>query len=76
MLESLVVSRKLSSGVNFDGTVGLARAACGIARRFVFMSSVKVHGKDSGDGAYTEEDPLRPKEGANCPLVQIGPREH
>jgi nucleoside-diphosphate-sugar epimerase len=48
--------------VNFDGTVRLAQAARGLARRFVFMSSVKVHGEDSGDGAYTESDPMRPKD--------------
>jgi UDP-N-acetyl-alpha-D-quinovosamine dehydrogenase len=48
--------------VNFHGTARLAQAACGLARRFVFMSSVKVHGEDSGDGAYTEMDPERPQD--------------
>ena len=48
--------------VNVDATVRLAEAAGGLARRFVFMSSVKVHGEDSGDGAYTETDPKRPED--------------
>ena len=48
--------------INLDGTVRLARAARGIVRRFVFMSSVKVHGEDSGVGAYTESDPTRPED--------------
>jgi nucleoside-diphosphate-sugar epimerase len=48
--------------VNLDGTVRLARAASGVVRRFVFMSSVKVHGEDSGAGAYTETDPTRPED--------------
>src|SRR5262245_24704880 len=46
--------------VNFEGTVRLARAAAGFVRRFVFMSSVKVHGEDSGAGVYTETDRAQP----------------
>jgi len=48
--------------VNFDATARLAQAARGRVRRFVFMSSVKVHGEDSGEGAYTETDPTRPED--------------
>lgn len=48
--------------VNFEGTARLAQAACGLARRFVFMSSVKVHGEDSGEGTYSETDPTRPED--------------
>jgi len=48
--------------VNVDATVRLADAARGFARRFVFMSSVKVHGDDSGEGAYSETDPTRPQD--------------
>ena len=48
--------------VNVDATVRLADAARGRVRRFIFMSSVKVHGEDSGDGAYAETDPTRPQD--------------
>jgi nucleoside-diphosphate-sugar epimerase len=48
--------------VNVDGTVQLAEAAAGFVRRFVFLSSVKVHGEDSGGGAYGEADALRPED--------------
>jgi UDP-glucose 4-epimerase len=48
--------------VNVDATLRLAEAAAGLARRFVFMSSVKVHGEDSGDGAYAETHPTRPED--------------
>ncbi len=48
--------------VNVDGTVRLAEAAAGFVRRFVFLSSVKVHGEDSGSGAYEEADALRPED--------------
>ena len=48
--------------VNVDATVRLADAARGRVRRFIFMSSVKVHGEDSGDGAYAETDPMRPQD--------------
>ncbi len=48
--------------VNVDGTVRLAEAAAGLVRRFVFLSSVKVHGGDSGSGAYEETDALRPED--------------
>jgi nucleoside-diphosphate-sugar epimerase len=45
---------------NVDASVALAQAAVGTVRRFVFMSSIKVHGEDSGDGAFRESEPLRP----------------
>jgi len=48
--------------INIDATLRLAEAARGLVRRFVFMSSVKVHGEDSGDGAYTETGPMLPQD--------------
>jgi nucleoside-diphosphate-sugar epimerase len=46
--------------VNCDAAVRLAQAAAG--RRFVFLSSVKVHGEDSGSGTYAEDDALDPQD--------------
>ena len=46
--------------VNCDAAVRLAQAAAG--RRFVFLSSVKVHGEDSGNGTYAEDDALNPQD--------------
>jgi len=48
--------------VNVAAPVRLAEAAIGTVRRFVFLSSVKVHGEDSGAGAYSETDALRPED--------------
>jgi nucleoside-diphosphate-sugar epimerase len=48
--------------VNVDATQRLAEAAAGCVRRFVFLSSVKVHGEDSGSGSYGESDTLLPKD--------------
>jgi nucleoside-diphosphate-sugar epimerase len=48
--------------VNCEATVRLAEAAAGLAGRFIFLSSVKVHGEDSGDGAYAEETALEPED--------------
>jgi UDP-N-acetyl-alpha-D-quinovosamine dehydrogenase len=48
--------------VNFDATIRLAEAAAGLVRRFVFLSSIKVHGEDSGAEMYKETDPLRPED--------------
>jgi UDP-glucose 4-epimerase len=48
--------------VNVDATTRLAEAAAGVVRRFVFLSSVKVHGEDSGSAAYRETDVLRPED--------------
>ena len=44
--------------VNVDGTANLARcAAMAGVRRFVYLSSIKVHGES---GRFNEEDPARP----------------
>ncbi|BCO09739.1 UDP-glucose 4-epimerase [Desulfolithobacter dissulfuricans] len=50
--------------VNVEGTLNLARQAVAAGvRRFVFISSVKVHGEQSGEGgSFTEEDTPRPEE--------------
>lgn len=48
--------------VNVEATARLAEAAAGLVRRFVFLSSVKVHGEDSGGAAYRETDALRPED--------------
>lgn len=46
--------------VNRDGTAGLARAAAAAGvRRFVFLSTVKVHGESSGR-ALSADAPARP----------------
>jgi nucleoside-diphosphate-sugar epimerase len=48
--------------VNVEGTRGLVRAAvkAGV-RRFVYVSSVKVHGEGQ-DRPYSPDDPLRPQD--------------
>jgi len=48
--------------VNVDATIRLAEAAAGTVRRFVFLSSVKVHGENSGNEAYNEALALRPED--------------
>jgi nucleoside-diphosphate-sugar epimerase len=48
--------------VNVDAAIRLAEAATQSVRRLVFLSSVKVHGEDSGEGAYKETDPLQPED--------------
>ena len=48
--------------VNCDAAIRLAEAAAGSVRRFVFLSSVKVHGEDSGSGTYAEDDALDPRD--------------
>lgn len=48
--------------VNVEAPVRLAEAAAGRARRFVFMSSIKVHGEDSGASAFSEADAHRPED--------------
>ena len=48
--------------VNCDAAVRLAEAAAGSVRRFMFLSSVKVHGEDSGSGTYAEDDALDPRD--------------
>lgn len=47
---------------NVDATARLAEAAIGVIRRFVFMSSIKVHGEDSGEGFFAENSPTRPRD--------------
>jgi nucleoside-diphosphate-sugar epimerase len=47
--------------VNVEGSENLARqAARAGVRRFVFLSSVKVNGEDSGARAFVESDPVMP----------------
>ena len=48
--------------INVDATLRLAEAAAGRVRRFVFLSSVKVHGEDSGTGTYGESAELLPQD--------------
>ncbi len=48
--------------VNCDAAVRLAEAAAGSVRRFIFLSSVKVHGEDSGSMTYAEDDALEPQD--------------
>ena len=48
--------------VNVEGATRLADAASGLVRRFVFLSSVKVHGEDSGNASYTEVDTPLPED--------------
>lgn len=48
--------------VNVQATLALARlaAAAGV-RRFVFLSTIGVHGNDSRTGAFQHDDPPRPQ---------------
>ena len=49
--------------INLEGTRCLAEAAGESgARRFIFLSSVKVHGEASGATAFTERDPPAPQD--------------
>lgn len=48
--------------INVEGAVRLARAAAGNMRRFVFLSSVKVHGEESGEHSFSEADMPRPED--------------
>jgi nucleoside-diphosphate-sugar epimerase len=49
--------------VNVHGTVRLAVAAADAGiRRFVFVSTVKVHGETSADGPFTAASPFRPSD--------------
>src|SRR6266850_1456567 len=48
--------------VNCDSAVRLAEAAAGLVGRFIFLSSVKVHGEDSGSGTYGEAGALNPED--------------
>jgi len=55
-------ARRLIHSVNVEGTEALARqAAARGARRFIFMSSIKVYGEESAPGRpHTATAPLRP----------------
>jgi UDP-glucose 4-epimerase len=54
-------ARALIHSVNVEGTEALARqAAARGARRFIFMSSIKVHGEESGERPHLATDPPRP----------------
>jgi nucleoside-diphosphate-sugar epimerase len=48
--------------VNVEGATRLACAAAGRVRRFVFVSSVKAHGEESGGRAFSETDMPRPED--------------
>jgi len=48
--------------VNCDAAVRPAEAAAGLVQRFIFLSSAKVHGEDSGGGTYAEEDAPDPED--------------
>ena len=49
--------------INVEGTRRLAEATGESgARRFIFLSSVKVHGEASGASAFTERDPPAPED--------------
>ncbi len=56
--------------VNCDAAVRLAEAAAGLVRRFIFLSSVKVHGEDSGNGTYAEEGALNPQDSYGCSKLE------
>jgi nucleoside-diphosphate-sugar epimerase len=47
---------------NVDATLRLAEFSAGSVRRFIFLSTVKVHGADSGTEAYSEGTSLRPED--------------
>jgi nucleoside-diphosphate-sugar epimerase len=48
--------------VNLDSTVNLARqAALAGVERFIYLSTVKVHGENTASRAFTEEDEPRPR---------------
>lgn len=51
----------MTYAINFDGTIGLARAAkeAGV-ERFVFASSCSIYGAADPDELVGEDDPLRP----------------
>jgi UDP-N-acetyl-alpha-D-quinovosamine dehydrogenase len=48
--------------INVEAAVRLARAAAGRVRRFVFLSSVKAQGEESGGRAFAETDLPRPED--------------
>lgn len=49
--------------VNVDGSLHLAQAALQHSvKRFVYLSSIKVNGEDSGNGVFSAADPMRPQD--------------
>ena len=48
--------------INVEGAERLARAAAGRVRRFVFLSSVKAQGEESGGRPFSETDKPRPED--------------
>ena len=54
-------ARAMIRVVNVEGTQALARQAAGAGvRRFIFLSSLKVHGEESGSRPHVATDPPRP----------------
>lgn len=47
--------------VNYEGTRRLAEQATGRVKRFVFLSTVGVHGSTSGDQTWKEASPIAPE---------------
>lgn len=48
--------------INVEGTAALVRAASGRAGRIVFLSSIKVHGEESGEKPIAETDARNPED--------------
>jgi len=48
--------------VNVDASVALGRTAAAQGARMLFMSTVKVHGEESGDTPFCESAPLAPQD--------------
>ena len=49
--------------VNVNGSLCLAQAAARHAvKRFIYISSIKVNGEDSGQGAFSADDPACPQD--------------
>jgi nucleoside-diphosphate-sugar epimerase len=56
-------ARRLIQTVNVEGTERLAREAAAMGvRRFIFLSSIKVHGEESGPQPFRSRDTLRPED--------------
>jgi nucleoside-diphosphate-sugar epimerase len=56
-------ARRLIQAVNVEGTERLAREAAAMGvRRLIFLSSIKVHGEESGPQLFGSRDTLRPED--------------
>lgn len=56
-------ARQEIRSVNVEGSAALARQAADAGvRRFIFMSSIKVYGEESGAEAFTADDPVNPQD--------------